>query len=216
MAGVYNIPSGYSFLESFARGVLRMSENNPFTLSQLEIFLPTRRACIELKRAFVRQERGQCILLPKLSPLGDLDEDEEWLSSLQDEFELSPLISPFMRLGLLAKLIEEYTKESGLSASPSLSLKLAKSLIRLLDQAAIENVPWEGLIHLVPSEFASHWQLTLNFLEIITTHWPKILEEKGLIEPYTRHHQLVEAIISRWEKAPPRHPILAAGSTGTM
>jgi len=216
MAGVSTIPSGYSFLESLATGLLQRSNEDPFRFSQMEIFLPTRRACIELKRAFMRQGEGRCMLLPKLSLLGDLDEDNEVLSSPQDELGLKPLISPLTRLGLLTKLIEDYTTKTGLSSSPTLSLKLAKNLVRLMDQAAIENVPWEGLAHLVPSEFASHWQLTLDFLEIITCYWPKVLEEHGVMEPYARHHQLVDVILSRWETKPPRHPILAAGSTGTM
>ena len=216
MTGVYTIPSGYSFLESFAIGLLRRSNDDPFRFSQIEIFLPTRRACIELKRAFMRQGEGRCLLLPKLSPIGDLDEDEELLSSPQDEFGLKPLISPLQRLGLLTKLIEDYMVKTGMPSSPALSLKLAKSLVRLMDQAIIENVPWEGLYNLVPDEFANHWQLTLDFLEIITTYWPKVLEEKGLMEPYARHHKLVDAMVSRWEKKPPSHPILAAGSTGTM
>lgn len=216
MTGVYNIPSEYSFLECLAKGLLDVSEKNPFHLCQIEVFLPTRRACIELQHAFIRQGKGKCLLLPKLSPLGDLDEDEEWLSSPQDEIGLQPLISPFKRLGLLTNLIEDFTKKANLPSSPLLSLKLSKSLLRLMDQATIENVPWEGLIHLVPSEFANHWQLTLNFLEIITSHWPQILEEKGFMEPYTRHHKIVDTLLSRWEKTPPPHPIIAAGSTGTM
>ncbi|HUX80005.1 MAG TPA: PD-(D/E)XK nuclease family protein [Alphaproteobacteria bacterium] len=216
MAGVYNIPSGYSFLESLAKGLFRMGEENPFHLCRTEVYLPTRRACIEIKRAFMRQGRGQCMLLPKLSLLGDLDEDEEYLNSPEDELDLKPLIPPFKRVGLLASLIQEYTKKSGVLSSPLISLKLAKSLSKLMDQASIENVPWEGLIHLVPSEFANHWQLTLNFLEIITTHWPKIIEEKGFVEPYTRHRQMVDSLLSRWQATPPQHPIIAAGSTGTM
>ncbi|MBA3813231.1 MAG: double-strand break repair protein AddB [Alphaproteobacteria bacterium] len=216
MPNVYNIPSEYSFLESFAIGLLQLSKKDPFALSQMEVFLPTRRACIEVRRAMLRHEKTRCFLLPKLTPLGDLDEDEAFIHSPIDEDGLPPLLPPFNRLSLLTKLIEEYAEKSGVPSTPALSLKLAKSLVSLMDQAVIENVPWEGLLHLVPSEFASHWQLTLDFLEIITTHWPKILEEKGVIEPHTRHHQLVQKIIGRWEKSPPSHPIMAAGSTGTM
>jgi len=216
MSGVYNIPSGYSFLESLVSGLLCIGEQNPLQLSQMEVFLPTRRACLEVERGFLHQGKGKCLLLPKLSPLGDLDEDEEVLSSPQDDLGLRPVIPPFKRLGLLTKLIEDYTKKTGLPSSVPLSLKLAKSLVKIMDQAAIEDVPWEGLAQLVPSEFASHWQLTLDFLEIITTHWPKILEEQGFVEPYGRHHQLIDAIITRWENSPPQHPIIAAGSTGTM
>jgi ATP-dependent helicase/nuclease subunit B len=216
MAGVFNIPSGYSFLECLAANLLEQRKDDPFSSCQMEIFLPTRRACIELGRAMLRQNEGKFILLPKFSPLGDLDEDEELLKASSEEFEISPLISPLRRLGLLTQLIEEYMEKTGLPSSPSLSLKLAKSLVKLMDQAAIEKVPWKGLEELVPSELAHHWQLTLDFLEIITTHWPKILEEKGVLEPYVRHHQIVDAIINRWETHPPQHPILAAGSTGTM
>lgn len=216
MAGVYNIPSGYPFLESLANGLLQVGKADPFLLCQMEVFLPTRRACLELKNAFMRQGEGQCILLPKLSPLGDLEESLELLESFQDGLEVKPVVPPFKRLALLTNLIEGYAKKTGVLSSPALALKLAKSLVKLMDQAAIEKVPWEGLIHLVPSEFASHWQLTLNFLEIITTHWPHILEEKGFIEPYVRHHRLVEGMVARWEKTSPSHPIVAAGSTGTM
>ena len=121
MAGVYNIPSEYSFLENLAKGLFRRGEKDPFHLSRMEIFLPTRRACIELGRAFMREGSGKCLLLPKLTPLGDLDEDEELLTSLEDELNLPPLIPPFKRLGLLTTLIEEYTSKSGLSSSPLLS-----------------------------------------------------------------------------------------------
>jgi ATP-dependent helicase/nuclease subunit B len=208
---IYTIPAGHSFLDCLAAGLLRKKD-----LHRMEIFLPTRRGCNELKQALLRRSQQQFLLLPKLSPLGDLDENEELFSSPLDESDLKPLIPPLVRLGFLTKLIEDYTHKSGLPSSPSLSLKLAKSLIRLMDQAAIENVPWERLLHLVPTEFANHWQLTLDFLNIITLHWPQILEEKGFIEPYTRHQKLVDRLIARWEKNPPTHPILAAGSTGTM
>lgn len=213
---LYTIPAGYPFLESLAGGLLLQTQNDPLRLSQMEIFLPSRRACFELNRAFVRQNGGRPLLLPKLHPLGDIEEDEELLQSPQEEASLPPLIAPLERLGLLAKLTQDYTTKADLPSSPLLSFKLAKSLVKLMDQAAIENIPWEGLKNLVPSEFAGHWQLTLDFLEIIIQHWPLILKEKGVIEPYVRHHLLVDLILTRFKESPPSHPIIAAGSTGTM
>ncbi len=213
---IFTIPSGLPFLESFAAGLLQEFEKDPLILARMEIFLPTRRAGIELGRSLLRQAPGQMLLLPKISPLGDLDEEEDTLHSPQDETDLLPLIPPFKRWGLLTTMIEDYLRKTYQPSSPALSLKLAKSLCQLMDQAAIEQVPWEGLLHLVPAEFAGHWQLTLDFLEIMTTHWPQILAEKGFVEPHTRHHQLVDRLIARWERTPPVHPIIAAGSTGTM
>lgn len=208
---IYTIPAGCNFLDNLAAGLLGEKD-----LHHIEIFLPTRRTCLELKNALLRQSKQQFILLPKLSPLGDLDDDQEFFASSRDECDLKPLIPPLTRFGLLTKLIEDYTEKSGIPSKPSLSFKLAKDLVRLMDQAVIENISWEGLIHLVPTEFANHWQLTLDFLNIITTHWPQVMEEKGFIDPYTRHQQLVDRLISRWERNPPSHPIIAAGSTGTM
>lgn len=213
---IFTIPSGMPFLENLAEGLLKEARQDPLAFSQMEIFLPTRRAGIELGRCLVRQNGGQMMLLPKIGALGDLDEDEDRLQSLQDEVDLLPLLPPFKRLGLLTTLIEGYLAKTGQVSSPALSLKLAKSLSQLMDQAAIEEVGWEGLMPLVPAEFAGHWQLTLDFLEIITTHWPKILEEKGVMESHTRHHHLVDRLLARWKRTPPSHRILAAGSTGTM
>ena len=126
MAGVYNIPSEYSFLKSLAAGLLRLGEKDPLILAKMEVYLPTRRACLEVKRAFRDQNLENPLLLPKFSPLGDLDEDQEWLSSPQDEITLKPVIPPFMRLGLLSNLIQEYTQKTELPSSPLLSLKLAR------------------------------------------------------------------------------------------
>src|SRR3990167_2216595 len=216
MSGIYNIPSEHSFLKALAAGLLHMVEKDPLSLAHMQLYLPTRRACIEIKRTFKHLSPHKSFLLPQLTPIGDLDEDQEWLSSPQDEFNLKPVIPPFKRLGLFANLIHEYTKKSDISSSPLLSLKLAKTLIKLMDQATIENVSWENLAHLVPSELAHHWQLTLDFLEIITAHWPKIIADTGYSDPYTHHHIMVEAILKRWEATPPSYPVLAAGSTGTM
>lgn len=131
MVGVYNIPSGYPFLESLASSLLRDYGNDPQQFSKIEVYLPTRRACHELQRAFLETNNGKCLLLPKLSPLGDIEEND-----------LVSETSPLKRLGLLTNLIENFTEKTNLPLSPLLSLKLAKSLLRLMDQATIEDVSW--------------------------------------------------------------------------
>ncbi len=205
MVGIYNIPAGYPFLESLAKQILKEHGSDPFQFSKIEIFLPTRRACGQLQQAFLKANKNKSLLLPQISPLGDIEEND-----------FTPTVSPLKRLGLLTNLIENFAEKTHLSLSPLLSLKLAKSLLRLMDQATIENVSWEGLTHLVPSEFAEHWQLTLDFLDIISSHWPKILLEKGLVEPYQHHKERIDNLLHKWETNPPLHPVIAAGSTGTM
>ena len=50
---------------------------------------------------------------------------------------------------------------------------------RLLDELAIEGVPFDRLEGLVDGNFASHWQRTLKFLGIVGEAWPEVLAERG-------------------------------------
>ncbi|MGL4371405.1 MAG: hypothetical protein ACRCTK_01950, partial [Alphaproteobacteria bacterium] len=97
-----------------------------------------------------------------------------------------------------------------------MTLQLVEALIAFLDQACIEEVSLENLAQLVPEAFASHWQLTLDFMRIIQIYWPQLLQEKGYTEPYLQHHQWVQRKLAAWQQSPPSGWVLAAGSTGTM
>jgi ATP-dependent helicase/nuclease subunit B len=58
--------------------------------------------------------------------------------------------------------------------------------------------------------------MTLEFLKIVTEHWPRHLEEQGLMAPYARRDKLMEAETKRLLSSPPNAPVIAAGSTGTV
>ena len=75
-AALYTIPSGVSFVDALARGLLSRLPTEPLALSTATILLPTRRACRALRDAFLRATDGQPLLLPRLLPLGELDEEE--------------------------------------------------------------------------------------------------------------------------------------------
>ena len=40
----------------------------------------------------------------------------------------------------------------------------------------MEDVGLDGLAALVPDDFSAHWGLTLDFLKIVTEHWPRHLD----------------------------------------
>jgi len=61
-----------------------------------------------------------------------------------------------------------------------------------------------------------HWQKTIEFLKILTEHWPAILKERGVIDFAARRNLLLEAQVRVWQKFPPQGPVIAAGSTGTV
>ena len=77
------------------------------------------------------------------------------------------------------------------------------------------GVPWDRLDDLVPDALDDYWQLTLRFLKIARETWPKILAERGTIEPAARRDALIEAEAARLA-ANTDGPVIAAGSTGSM
>ena len=215
---IYTIPAYYPFLDTLARGILEDYADKAIELRHLRILLPTRRACRNLRNAFLRVTDGQPFILPQLVPIGDLDEDELKLTALTlgktDEITaIKPAISPLRRRLLLAQLIQKIPDQH---TRPEQAIALADSLARLIDNVHNENLSFEQLTHLVSDEFATHWQITLNFLEIIRLHWPAILEEEGCVDPADRRNQLIALLLDLWRAAPPSHPIIAAGITGSM
>ena len=67
----------------------------------------------------------------------------------------------------------------------------------------------------MPDELAGHWQLTVEFLKIVTEHWPHYLADKRLVSPVARRNTLMALETERLAKGSP-HPVIAAGSTGTV
>ncbi len=215
---LYNIPAAYPFLDSFAHGLLAEYANDPAAFQSLKILLPTRRTCRNLRNAFLRINDGAPFILPNLIPVGDLDEDELKLHAIAaghsaDIMAIKPAISPLRRRLLLAQLIQRIPDQN---TRPEQAVALADSLARLIDTVHNEDLSFEALNNLVAAEFAEHWQITLDFLEIIRIHWPKILQAEGCIDPADRRNRLIKLLISIWEKEPPQSPIIAAGITGSL
>jgi ATP-dependent helicase/nuclease subunit B len=169
--------------------------------------LPTRRACRAVQDGFLRESGGKPLLLPRLQPIGD-DEEEEFSA---ESFDLPPAISPLRRQLLLTRLV---LAQGGMT--PEQAVRLAEELGRLLDQVQTEELSFAGLERLVPAELARHWQITLDFLRILTEHWPKILAGEGACDAAWRRAQYLDRRAAAWSDNPPGHPVIAAGSTGSL
>ncbi len=95
------------------------------------------------------------------------------------------------------------------------AIRLADDLGRLIDEVETEDVAWERFRDIVPDDLADWWQITLQFLTIVTEAWPMHLAEKGLSNPAEHTNQLLDALAKRLRAVPPPGPVIAAGSTGT-
>ena len=101
-------------------------------------------------------------------------------------------------------------------ASASDAIWLARDLAALMDEVETEGSDWSKLGALVSGELANWWQVTLDFLEIVTAAWPKLLAERDRSNPAAHRNALILAEAARLNRNPPAGPVIAAGSTGSV
>ncbi|HEX7776890.1 MAG TPA: double-strand break repair protein AddB [Parvibaculum sp.] len=221
---LFTIPAGTPFLDALAATLLadpslggRFGRN--VALADVTILLPTRRAARALGDAFLRAGEGAALILPAIRPLGDVDEDELVLAPALGagaSLALPPSISPLERQMRLARLILDHWTAADENADIVRAFALAADLGRFLDMALTERVALENLARLVPDEYAAHWQITVEFLKLLTERWPAELAALGMTDEAERRNLLIDAQRAQWQMAPPVHPVLAAGSTGSI
>lgn len=212
---IFTIPASLSFSDTLAATLIKEYEGKKNELANALILLPTRRACRVIREAFLRQTEGKPLLLPQLKAIGDVDEEELILHQNADTaFDIPPAMSPLRRKILLTKLISSLPD---FSKTLEQNMALAQALGTLMDQVHTENLNLSDLPHLVDKEaFADHWQITIDFLEILSIHWPEILEVEGCIDAADRRNRLILALNTHWQNNPPTRPVIAAGTTGSI
>ena len=229
---VFTIPASTPFLPALIHALREgrlvdgfPAGGDPLAWSRATLFLPTRRACALARDAFLDVLGVEAAVLPRIVPLGDIDEDELAFAEAavgETALEVPPELGGLERRMLLARLVlawaEQLKPQAGVTPlivhSPAAALALADDLARLIDDMTTRQVPWEKLSGLVPDNLDRYWQLSLDFLKIAGEHWPKLLDERGAIEPAARRDLLIEA--ERIRLAASDAPVIAAGSTGSM
>jgi len=226
---IFTIPPGQPFTRCLAEAVLQGGFPNPDTpaptagfLPKYTLLVPTRRSQRALIDAFLSADDELARLLPDIRPIGDVDEDAFFLEPGAPE--IPPAISKLERQLTLIPLIMKWAKAreipgEGLNVdniTPAQSASLAADLGDLLDAADTEGVDLKGLATLVPEDYEEYWQLTLEFLKIITEFLPGIVKEKGFIQPSARRNIVINAQTERLKRNPPNAPVIAAGSTGSI
>ncbi|MCP4395388.1 MAG: double-strand break repair protein AddB [Alphaproteobacteria bacterium] len=236
---VYTIPPTYPFADVLAATLLEKYKDNTLELTDILLLLPTRRACRTMQEAFVRHSNGQSLLLPRITPIGDIEDEAEAITTqslfeapnlnitddvnidevINDEyFKIPQAINNLKRQLILTKLIIAKPSDYGIEKpTHEQAIKMAQDLGLLLDQMQTEGLSPDNLASIVPDKYSVHWQEVLKFLQIITTHWPEILKtENGLIDPADRRARLMRLQAQKWMEHLPKSRIIAAGSTGSQ
>ena len=242
-ASVFTVPVGRPFLACLAEAILaghlpRVGGPvpSPIHLSHMTLLLPTRRATRALGDAFLAASGGAALLLPRIRPISEGQED---LALLADGFggtgfgadlDIAPAISEIERRLVLTKLVLQWSKAlrgsdigdgsepyaAAGASTPAQAANLAAELAQLMDMVETEGVSLDGLKDLVPDEFAAHWGQTLEFLKIVVEQWPNYLAASGKISPSARRNQVILAEAARLAALRPTGPVIVAGVTGSI
>jgi ATP-dependent helicase/nuclease subunit B len=208
------IPPHAPFLDALAAWWLRRAGADPLRVADGIFLLPTRRAARSLSEAFLRQTDGAPLLLPRITALGALDETP---LALAGALSLPPAVPQPRRLAVLARMILAMEGRHGTPTAPDQAWMLAAELATLLDEAAPAGIDLHTTLpNTVGREFATHWNVTLEFLAIVTEAWPAWLAEEGFSDVAARQIALLEAQAAAWQADPPTLPVVAAGMTGAI
>ncbi|MDX2307736.1 MAG: double-strand break repair protein AddB [Hyphomicrobium sp.] len=240
---VYSIPAGRPFLDCLAAALLdghlprpMGPRPSPIDLSAITLYLPTRRATRVLEEAFLRVGSARALLLPRIVPISEGNEDQSLITALTAAearaVSIGPAISEMHRRLALTQLVQRWSDAmrasvigdgrdmapvaSAGTGTPAQAATLAAELARLMDMVETEDADLGRITNLVPDHHSEHWQKTIEFLKIVTAYWPEYLAERDLISPAGRRSAVIRAEAERLRALPPQGPVIVAGVTGSI
>jgi ATP-dependent helicase/nuclease subunit B len=236
---VFSIPPGCAFLPTLVDALIEGRlvgplSDDPAALADITIYVPTRRATRALIALLAERSGAKAQLLPRIVPLGETDEAEFELTGLegtplQEAASLKPPIPPLERRLILTRLVQRWSAEVDRSllqlgpgvpfmvpASPADAVNLAGDLETLMDAFTTEGIDWHALEHAVDADYSEYFKITRHFVQIASENWPHILGERQASDPAQRRVALIEAEARRLTRERPAHPIIVAGSTGSV
>lgn len=211
---LFSIPPHVAFVDALALGLMARTGGDQLALARTHILLPNRRAVRTLTDAFVRHSQGG-LLLPRMTPVGDLGDDS--FDRFASGDSALPAAVPVLQRRLeLARLVRAMPAGRDAGRSAVEALRLGDALGDTLDALLAEEIAPERLKDVcADSDLASHWQATLAFLDLVITHWPAARDATGGSDGGTRTGALIDALLARWQAAPPTGLVVAAGVTGS-
>lgn len=213
---VFSIDSGESFVDILAAHLLDAYKDNELDLARVRVLLPTRRACLALREAFLRRTDGRALLLPQMAPVFSPDEEEIHFLSGVDVSALTPPINATRRLLLLMPLIRRAFPEE---LNTQQALSLASHLAQFIDNLYIEDLTLDELDRLAPEDekLSQNWQKVATFLKtIIAEFWPDILAQTGHTDIGAYRVNLIKAYTVFWQNHPPKDPVIIAGTMASV
>ncbi|MEL6609825.1 MAG: double-strand break repair protein AddB [Pseudomonadota bacterium] len=199
---VFHVPCGVDYPAALIAGLeRRMAGAAPQDWAAVTLIVNTRRMERRITELFAQ---GPARLLPRVHLI---DSPDSLLPAAQRP--VTRAVSSLRRTLDLTPLLEKLLDQSPDFAGRTTLFDLARSLGDLMDEMHGEGVGITALDALDVSDESGHWQRALAFLRIAASYVHSERDRDAL------NRRAVEHIIADWDRAPPQHPIIVAGSTGS-
>ncbi|PSL17943.1 double-strand break repair protein AddB [Shimia abyssi] len=199
---VFAVPLGTDFPQEVVSGLREKLLNYPpQDIAQVQLIVNTSRMARRIKSLF---DTGTATLFPRIQLLSDV--------GAQVAAEYTPSVSPLRRRLELIQLISHLVKQQPDLASRASIYDLADSLAGLMEEMQGEGVSFDSIDALDISDQSGHWARAKTFLSIVR-HFVEGTDQAP--DAQLRQRMIVERLAADWETAPPQHPVILAGSTGS-
>lgn len=198
---LFGMPIGVDFPNALVSHILELCKNDPpEALARVELWVNTTRMQRRVRQLFA--ERG-AMLLPRIRLVTELAGDQR--------FELPAPANALARRLDLAQLVRKLIETEDTLAAHDMAFDLADSLATLLEEMQGENVPLERVITVDVQDHSDHWKRSQQFIDVVK----KFLNPEAELDAQGRQRAVVAALEALWHVAPPDHPVIVAGSTGS-
>ncbi len=199
---VFGLAPGVDFPKALVAGLeARLEGAAPEAWARVELLVNTRRMHRRIHRLF---DAGPARLLPRIRLVTELGRDPAFR-------DIPAPASPLRRRLELTQLVAALLDQQPDLAPRAALFDLADSLARLMDEMQGEGVPPEAIAALDVSDQSGHWARALRFVRLVQGFFAP----DAAPDPEARQRMVVERLIAQWAAAPPQHPVLIAGSTGS-
>lgn len=200
---LFALPPGADFARELVLGLKsRLADHPPDAMARVELFLNTRRMQRRVESVFDSLGAG---FLPRIRLITDLVDPVDRASL--------PRPTPALRRQLeLAELVRKLIDADPSLAPRSAVYDLAQSLGALLDEMQAEGVTPEDIANLDVTDQSGHWERAQRFLNIVTRYFDP---DSDTPDAATVNRMALDLRLRCWQIAPPEHPIIIAGSTGS-
>lgn len=202
---IFALPYGVDFASEFAKGLIARRDKNSDEFRNAVILVNSNRAKARFRAIW--QEFAP-IIAPEVITF---DEAAQFFLPDAPRFSQKPAIE---RVFELAALIKALAKQLDIAIAERVYFEMAYSLGDLLDELSERDICPEALRALDLGALAAHWQVNLDFIELVMDYARRI-EGENAYDGVKALNLEIDRLAQHWHDTPPSFPIYLVGSTGS-